>query len=475
MDHDRLGRAIVACAVLVFPSMPFARAAFVSVALLVAACSGAPEPTIGPATPAGSAAPAAVAPGAAASGVAGPKFPEVISRGGPVIKSPVVYPILFQDDPNYDHVKAFTMGLTKDPYWSSVASEYGVGPLNARQPIVLAPAPHGEMSSAAIESWLQKKLNDGTFGVPNPETLYAVFLPADVVLVEKDSGGKSCQDFAGYHYEIEARGMRIGYAVIPDCGDVNELSVSASHEYFEWATDPFPDSQPAFNKLTPEYWAWEATMAGELSDLCDFMDRDYVTPPAVGYPVQRQWSNQLSRAGAFPCAPKKDTPYFQAITMPQDTALVPDMTQAVNIDTKAIRIQPGASRTVDVLVYSDRPAQGVSIVAQSFEQMMGAQETTGFTYSLSKSVANAGETIKLTITAPATVAYDFAALSATVGTETHYWPVLVVNDDAAAPSKGIASVRRSQLPQRIKGSYWLGRKLAGRMPLRTIGTAPHVP
>lgn len=442
--------------------MPFARAAMVSVAVLVAACSGAPEPTIGPAPAATAPTAPGVTPQGAPQTTARPKFPEVISRGGPVIKAPVVLPILFEGDSNYDDVKAFTVGLTKDPYWTSVSSEYGVGPLRAREPIVLAPAPHGEMSSAAIESWLQKKLNDGTFGVPNADTLYAVFLPQTVTLTEANSGAKSCDDFAGFHYEVETRGIRVGYAVIPDCGDINELSVSASHEYFEWATDPFPDSKPAFNKLTPEYWAWEATMMGELSDLCDFMDRDYVTPPAVGYPVQRQWSNQLSRAGAFPCAPKKDTPYVQAITIPEDAALVPDMSAPVNVDTKAIRVQPGTSRTVNVLLYSDRPAVGVQVQADSFEKIMGAQESTGFTYALSKRVANAGEMLQLRITAPSDVAYDFVTLTASVGSQTHYWPVLVVNDDSAAPAKGIASVRRSQLPQRIKGAYYLGRKLIGR-------------
>lgn len=407
------------------------------------ACSGAGDVTIGPPPPA-----APASGGGAPSDTTAPnglKFPEVLSRGGPVIVTPVVLPILFEGDKNLAHVKALTEGLARDPYWSSVASEYGVGPMRAHAPVVMSPAPTGQIKSGDIEKWLKEKLTDGTFGAPDPSWLYAVYLPAGVQIVEEQSGGKSCDAFAGFHYEIEARNVRVGYAVIPDCGDLAELAVSASHEYFEWATDPFPDSKPAYNKLTPEHWAWEATMAGELSDLCDFMDHDHFVPAGVGYPVQRQWSNKLSRAGAFPCAPRKDVPYVQAVAAADDAALVPDYTTAVNLTTKAIRVPAGGTRVIDVNVYSDEPAQGIALDAQSYDQMIGNASTMGYSFALSKKTASSGEVVKLEVKAPTASAFDLVVLSARVGNETHYWPVLVVNDDAAAPTRGVASVTRRDL------------------------------
>lgn len=408
------------------------------------ACSGAGDVTIGPPGATAAAPPGVVAP-AGAGAEAGLKFPEVLSRGGPVIAAPVVLPILFEGDKNVTHAKAITEGLARDPYWTSVASEYGVGPLRAHAPVVMSPAPTGQIRSGEIEKWLKDKLSDGTFGAPDPSWLYAVYLPAGVEIVEEQSGGKSCDAFAGFHYEIEVRGVHVGYAVIPDCGDLSELAVSVSHEYFEWATDPFPDSKPAFNKLTPEHWAWEATMAGELSDLCDFMDHDHLVPAGVGYPVQRQWSNKLSRAGAFPCAPRKDVAYVQAVAAADDAALVPDYTTAANLTTKAIRVPPGGTRVVDVKIYSDQPAQGVAIEAQSYEELIGQAPSMGYGFALSAKTANTGDVVKLEVKAPTASAFDLVVLSARAGTETHYWPVLVVNDDAAAPTRGVASVTRRDL------------------------------
>jgi hypothetical protein len=424
--------------------------ALACVASLATGCSGAADVSIAPAPASTTGGPVAPPSSSAAAAAVQLRFPEVLSRGGPVIAKPRVLPILFAGDANVSHVKAFDDRIGHDPYWTSVGAEYGIGPLTAASPIVMTPAPVGTLTSTELETWLQKKLLDGTFGAPDRDTLYAVFLPPSVTLLEETSGGKSCEDFAGFHYELDVRGVSVGYAVLPECSDVNDLTVSMSHEYFEWATDPFPDTAPAFNKLTPDHWAWEATMMGELSDLCDFLDQDYPTPPGIGYQVQRQWSNALSPSGALPCSPKKGVPYVQAIALASDAALVPDYDSEANVGTKAIRVEKGATRKVDVFVYSDEPTENVTVKADSFAFLLGDAETSGFSYRLSRSTANSGETIELSITAPSEDAFDLVAVSATIGEERHFWPVLVVNDDAAAPGKGIASVHRPQLPRRAK-------------------------
>ncbi len=124
------------------------------------------------------------------------RFPEVLSRGGPVINNPRVLPILFAGDTNAAHVKSFSERVGRDPYWTTVASEYGVGPLTAKNPIIMTPAPKGSITSLELEEWLVKKLTEGTFGQPDPGTLYAIFTPPNISLAESSTGTKACEAFA---------------------------------------------------------------------------------------------------------------------------------------------------------------------------------------------------------------------------------------------------------------------------------------
>src|SRR5256885_2319265 len=79
-------------------------------------------------------------------------------------------------------------------------------------------------------------------------TLYAVYFPAGTQ-VTLELGGQSslgCQTFAGYHSEVNINGTKVGYAAMPVCTTFDDLTVTASHEYLEWATDPLPLTAPAF-------------------------------------------------------------------------------------------------------------------------------------------------------------------------------------------------------------------------------------
>lgn len=413
--------------------------------LLVMACSGHGEPTIEAQTDATHAVPTAAGGDTARATPKTLTFPQVLSRGGPIIKTPRVQPIFFAGDGNVARIDAFGKVLARDPYWSTAAVEYGVGAITQLPPIVITPAPSRDLDSTELERWLATKLSDGTLGAPDPGTLYAVFLADGTTLTENATGAKSCQSFAGYHYELDVRGVSVGYALIPDCKTLTEMTAVASHEYFEWATDPFPSTKPAYNKLTPEHWAWEASMMGELTDLCDFVDGQHITLPG-GFAVSRHWSNRLSREGKFPCAPVRSTPYFQAVALADDEAIVPDYGSDESIRTRAIRVPKGGSRTVDVFVYADQPLRDVAVGAESFGQMMGIEDSMGFAYRVSRDRANVGESVQLTVDAPREEAFDLLAVFATVDNERFFWPVLVVNDDAAMPAQNVSSVRRAQLP-----------------------------
>lgn len=392
-----------------------------------------PDAEAGPIDPPDSGADADAAPPPKAT------FPEVQSRGGPVQKTGKVLPIVFPGDPLKTQITQFTQKIATSQYWKDVGAEYAVGALTPLDTIELAETAPTSIKSKEIETWLIAKLSGATpeLGAPDPNTLYAIYYPPGTTVTMEEAGelGQSCEGYGGYHYEVKVGTVRVGYAVMPRCTDLDELTITASHEYFEWATDPFPASNPAYAKLDDAHWAWQAAFIGELSDLCTFLDRDNMRPAEIGFLVQRHWSNKLSLGGKYPCAPTtgKTGPYLQAIPFPEDTATVPDygVTPTKYIDVKAIRVPPGGTKTVDVLVYSDIPqSEQVPMRALPYDEFYGGTSTSGFTFKLERDYAKVGDRVKMTVKAPTKIGYELVVMLAYTGEQSaNYWPALVVNDD----------------------------------------------
>jgi hypothetical protein len=404
-----------------------------------------------------------------------PTFPEVQSRGGPVIKTPKVVAIVFTGDTLAPQITDFTSKISKSTCWSDLGTEYGVGAMTALDTITVNEAAPATITSSAIETWLTTKLSGATpeFGVPDASTLYAVYYPSTTTItMDGFSGalGQSCQGYGGYHFEIDVAGTSVGYAVLPRCSDIDELTVAGSHEYFEWATDPFPQTKPAFAKLDDAHWAWQAAFIGEVGDLCTYLNRDYLRPAEIGFQVQTMWSNKESLAGRYPCAPQPGTTYLQGIPTTDDTAVVPSQVQGLpDVTTKAIRVKAGQSRAIDVLVYSDQPHTDlVPLRALTFDEfqtgMPNGPNATGWKYSVEPTYAKAGDTVSVTVNAPITTSYDLLVMTAyTSDSSVNYWPVLVVNDDAPAT----APTTPKKLPK-LSGAF--GRFAAGRAASPRITT-----
>ena len=368
----------------------------------------------------------------------GTTFPHVESRGGKTIASPKVVPIVFAGDPMASQITSFTQNIATSQFWKTQAAEYGVGPITAKSTITLTEAAPTSITFMGIDTWLANKLAGGSLGTPDGSTLYSIYFPASTTIVDDGEGlGQSCQGYGGYHYETTVGSLKVGYAVLPRCSDIDELTVAASHEYFEWATDPFPNTTPAFNKLDDDHWAWGQTMLGELGDLCTFLDTDNLRPTEVGFEIQRMWSNKASLAGTYPCAPVGTRPYVTAITTATDEAQVPDQDGTL-LTTKDINIPPGTSRTVDVFIYSDKSSSvQVPLRALSYADFAQTGKQSGYTYKLSKQFAAPGETIQVTITAPSQQGSDILVMMTQTSDQTAlFWPVLVANQPTAlrAPS-----------------------------------------
>lgn len=361
-------------------------------------------------------------------------FPQVVNSGGTVIATPHVVPVVFAGDPLQPSIEAFSKGLATSGYWTKIGAEYGVGPIVIDPTVVVNETPAANITDKEVETWITAKLS-GTkpaFGTPDPNTLYAVFYPKSVTISEVVPGQdtqKSCDAFDGYHDALPIGNQQIGYAVLAQCTDMNELSVATVHEYYEWATDPFPETAPAYAHIDDEHWAWNLTMIGELGDLCTILDYQPYTPAGLDFPVQRFWSNAVAKKGNFPCAPDKTGPYVQAIPAAPDTIPVYSWDSAQSsIMTKGVVLKPGETKDIDVYVYSDTPGTSATLSTYSEEEFDGGTNTSGFTYALSSGSAKAGDTVKLTITAPTDQSYDVMSTATETDNDQVYWSLLVVND-----------------------------------------------
>lgn len=141
------------------------------------------------------------------------------------------------------------------------------------------------------------------------------------------------------------------YAVIARCpgplAAIDAVTVAASHESVEMATDPLPLTFPAFSGPDLDHLVWANVSGGEVADMCEFaeaptsIDQRFVD----GFMVQRTWSNAAAEANQDPCVPPVSAPYFIA---------VPDLDEQVRIDgpsgsalTTGISLGVGESRTID--------------------------------------------------------------------------------------------------------------------------------
>src|SRR5664279_3779817 len=113
----------------------------------------------------------------------------------------------------------------------------------------LAAAPQHVVSDAKIQHLITRELAaaGGGFPAPDANTLYFVYLPPGVAVVQ--GGDRSCQAFCGYHNNFTQGGTDIFYAAMPypgcqgctgDLAPFDALTSTSSHELCEAVTDPIP-------------------------------------------------------------------------------------------------------------------------------------------------------------------------------------------------------------------------------------------
>jgi len=109
----------------------------------------------------------------------------------------------------------------------------------------------------------------------------------------------SCTDYGAYHFFGTALTGLFAFAIVPTkCAVLNatashpaieKVTLAASHEIVEAATDPFPLASWVDNTLT----AAQKLTRGEAADICDFLGASATL--RQGFMWEPYWSNTQGR------------------------------------------------------------------------------------------------------------------------------------------------------------------------------------
>jgi hypothetical protein len=345
-------------------------------------------------------------------------------QGGRVLKAPKVVTITWSGDPLQDRVQEFGDTITQTPYWT-VLNEYCdknggcVGAGTSGGHVVMttdAAAQYTDSSrgdASTIQDFVKAQVAAGTFPAPDENTLYAIYLPQATTVVL--DGDPSCQTFGAYHNTVSltppgaASPMNVAYAILPRCStSERELTVSASHEFAEAATDPDIGVGQIGFYLEDPVWG---PAGGEVGDLCEFGGGNSAWNEST-FAVQRVWSNKSALAGHNPCVPIPEGQVYFNVAPAADKA--------------QITLAVGKSQTIELDAFSDAPMTDWQISAIDLSRYTGG--TTSLSFQLDRPSAHNGSKPKLTITltsSPPAGEAAYYVISKDGNGNRHSWPGVV--------------------------------------------------
>lgn len=217
--------------------------------------------------------------------------PQLTYRGGPLLSSVEVFTVFWGSA--WKRGAQATMASNVNQFFTDILSSALLDQL-AEYSVPSYPIKHGQytgtttlskprlgksVTDSAIQHMLQQEITtNGSFPQPSANTLYFVYLPPNVKVIQ--GGGASCQVFCGYHNDIKSK---IFYAVMPYPGcsgctgglaPLDALTSTSSHELCEAITDAIPGE------------GWYDDANGEIGDICAWK-----TKQVGAHTVQLEWSN----------------------------------------------------------------------------------------------------------------------------------------------------------------------------------------
>jgi hypothetical protein len=360
-------------------------------------------------------------------------LPVLPNAGGPILAAPKLVTIVYAGYTESSTMSAFGDWIVGSSWLTAVGHDYGVGHGTHVMHVVLpgpAPAQAPDLDTQAL---LEAKLADGTLpsaagpdaGTPGGgdagagDYLYMIFYPPSTQTGSFLAGPSTCTYegggafIGGYHWETQSGPYHVPYAVVPTCSTssategASDLESSASHEFIEAATDPFPYTDIAFGLTDPnDPWIYTA---GEVADLCEGLSTQ-----EAGFTAQRVWSNSAAAsanagsAGATsPCVPAASEPFYDVSPSP----------------AQAQTVKAGGSVTFTLTGFSTGPLPPWAL------SIFPGQASFTPKVHLGASTIGNGQTTTMTVTVPAgTPSMAYAAIFVTSSlspSDFTYWPIAV--------------------------------------------------
>jgi hypothetical protein len=374
-----------------------------------------------------------------------PAMGQLRSNGGAVLKNPVIVSVTWPGDTRVADLETLGDTVGAGAYWKAVASEYGSQAAISGAPnhLHLTTAAPASISDAELQTLVQTSLAapDATkWPVPaTGDPVYILYLPETTDLILQ--GQSACaQGVGGYHDNVTVNGRNFAYAIIPSCSDFAAVTLAASHELGEAATDPYPHARPAWSGFRDSDLAWEffQQFQSENGDACEFYrDSELVAGESdVMFSVQRQWSNQSAKAGHDPCVPAfKNTVYFNTTPLKledikADLSALTGNPKGTDIQpTKGFKVKVGETRQLPLGFYSDGASDAWTIKAISGGIAGGHGSGSSLDLTLDITDGQNGQKAYLTVTVNTAgkTNTELVTIVSTKGRTQHFMPILIGN------------------------------------------------
>jgi hypothetical protein len=229
----------------------------------------------------------------------------VTYHGGPLLHNPgievIYYGSQWRTDPTLaaqaSQINTFLQTIAASEYLGMLA-EYAVG----KGTLLDSAVDNATASSTTDDTVLQKGLvadiNSGLVHFPDLNRVYFIFTPPGTEVTFTSNGvlhtsgtEPNLPHFAAYHAAVLAKPKNVYSAIIPYPGGVNgsaggiaifdQLTIAASHELAEAATDPD----------TANGWINDALIQSNGGEIADLANDRY--GGVLGYQVQYLWSNRV--------------------------------------------------------------------------------------------------------------------------------------------------------------------------------------
>ncbi len=410
-----------------------------------------------------------------------PDVPQLRNNGGHVMTNPIAVTITWPGDPNAATFEQFGDELGTTSYWKDIVGEYGVGPITsgAANHVRLTTAPTIDPKQDPIQqlaTWLQGQLaNPAANGFPAPtdQHIYGMYLNGDLASRICNMGA------GGLHEDILVGGKPVAFAIMNQCDpgpgapfdELQETTVSASHEFAEASLDPFPNKQPGWAGVDGDHLGYELMVAGndENADLCDAYEDSYgAYASPLAFFVERTWSNKSAAAGHSPCVPAPKDPYFNVTPLTTKDAINADFSALGGApfaeSSKGFPIKVGETKQIAFGIWSDGPTDDLQIDAHEvdpFDLSMGPPTGGGpsnptLSVSLDKKSGKNGEKVYLSVTVNKSngVGVQLVMLAASIGKTTRYLPIVVGGNkpDPAAQAALKKALQNGMRPARFNAA-----------------------